>query len=63
MAKDGEKIASSVTVWHMSDERAATENVFTIPEYRRKKIGKATVVEALTYLKEKGYKKATLTCE
>lgn len=61
-AQDCGKIVSSVTVWHISDDRAATENVFTIPEYRRRKIGLATVAEALSYLKEKGYKMATLTC-
>lgn len=61
-AKDKEKIVSSVTVWHISDERAATENIFTIPEYRRKRIGIATVASALSYLKENGYKNASLTC-
>lgn len=61
-AQDCGKIVSSVTVWHISDDRAATENVFTIPEYRRRKIGLTTVVESLSYLKEKGYKMATLTC-
>ena len=61
-AQDSEEIVSSVTVWHISDDRAATENIFTIPEYRRKKIGLATVAKSLSYLKEKGYKIATLTC-
>ncbi|MGN0339077.1 MAG: GNAT family N-acetyltransferase [Lachnospira sp.] len=61
-AQDCEKIVSSVTVWHISDERAATENIFTIPEYRRNKIGLATVAKSLLYLKENGYKIATLTC-
>lgn len=57
-----EKIVSSVTTWHISDDRAATENIFTIPEYRRKKIGLATIAKSLSYLKENGYKIATLTC-
>lgn len=61
-AWDGERVVSSVTVWHISDDRAATENIFTIPEYRRKKIGTKTIGKALTYLKEQGYKLATLTC-
>lgn len=37
VAKDCEKIVSSVTIWRITEERAATENIFTIPEYRRKK--------------------------
>lgn len=61
-ARDCEKIVSSVTVWHISDERAATENIFTIPDYRRKKIGLTTVARSLSYLKECGYRMATLTC-
>lgn len=61
-AQDGKKVVSSVTVWHINDERAATENIFTIPEYRRKRIGIATVARSLSYLKECGYKVATLTC-
>lgn len=61
-AQEHEKIVSSVTVWHISDERAATENIFTIPKYRRKRIGLATVAKSLSYLKDKGYKTATLTC-
>ncbi|MGN1119684.1 MAG: GNAT family N-acetyltransferase, partial [Oscillospiraceae bacterium] len=61
-AQDCGKIVSSVIVWHISDERAATENIFTIPEYRRRKIGLATVSRSLEYLKQNGYKQATLTC-
>lgn len=61
-AKDNEKIVSSVTVWRISDERAATENIFTIPDHRRQKIGLATVAKSLSYLKENGYKLASLTC-
>ena len=34
-AQDCDKIVSSVTVWHINDDRAATENIFTIPEYRK----------------------------
>ncbi len=62
VAKDSETIVSSVTVWHISDERAATENIFTVPKYRRMGIGMATVATALQYLKDCGYKMASLTC-
>lgn len=58
----GGKIVSSVTVWHISDERAATENIFTIPEYRHQKMSSFTILKTLEYLKNEGYKIATLTC-
>lgn len=61
-AKDGEKVVSSTTVWSIQDGKSATENIFTIPEYRKQNIGRATLSYALQYLKEKGDTLATLTC-
>lgn len=55
VARNGKEVVSSVTVWRISDVRAATENIFTIPEYRRKKIGWKVVEKSLSYLKEQGY--------
>lgn len=57
----GGKVVSSCTVWTIGEGRYATENVFTIPEYRRRGIGSETLYAALRYLKEKGGKQATLT--
>lgn len=57
-----DEIVSSATIWHITDERAATENIFTIPKYRQKKIGTYMLVKTLIRLKEKGYKQATLSC-
>lgn len=62
VSRQQDRIVSSVTIWHISDERAATENIFTIPEFRRKGMGIYTISKSLKYLKEKGYKIATLTC-
>lgn len=62
VARSDGKIVSSVTTWHISDENAATENIFTIPEFRRRKVGSRIVTKSLSYLKENGYKLATLTC-
>lgn len=56
------KVVSSATVWHISNERAASENIFTIPECRRMKLGTYTIAKTLAYLKERGYKEATLSC-
>lgn len=63
-AMDGDKVVSSTTVWSIDKEirRSATENVFTIPEYRHQNIGRATLAYALQYLKDKGENIATLTC-
>lgn len=62
VAEDKDIVAASVTVWDIGDGRSATENVFTIPQYRRKNIGRATLSAALKFLKERGDKEATLTC-
>ncbi|WP_419715122.1 GNAT family N-acetyltransferase [Heyndrickxia oleronia] len=40
-------------------ERSATENIFVLPEWRRKGIAKAVITEALKFLKNKGKSEAT----
>lgn len=62
VAKDGDTIVSSTTIWKINDERYATENVFTIPDYRRKNIGRATLAYALQECRKRNAKIATLTC-
>lgn len=61
-AKDKGKVVSSVMTWSISEERSATENIFTIPEYRKKNIARATIARGLNDLKKDGFKIATLTC-
>lgn len=61
VAKDGDKVVSSVSIWSIGDGRSATENIFTIPEYRHKNIARETIVAALRYLKDLGETQATLT--
>ncbi len=61
-AKVDKKVVASVIVWNIAGGRSATENIFTIPEYRRRNIGKSTVATALTFLKKRGDQLATLTC-
>lgn len=61
VAKVGGKIVSSCTIWSIADGRWATENVFTIPEYRRKGIGREVLYTALQYIKQQNGNLGTLT--
>jgi GNAT superfamily N-acetyltransferase len=54
------EVAGSVMTWSLSDERGATENIFVLPEWRRKGVAKAVVTEALKHLRDNGKKEATL---
>lgn len=56
-------IVSAITLWKITDERSATENIFTIPEYRRKNIAKEIIATGLQDLKDAGKKIATLSME
>lgn len=60
-AIDNGKVVSSVTLWNIDEERSATENIFTIPEYRRKNIAREVIATGLQALKDKGGKIATLS--
>lgn len=59
-AFDGNKVVGSVMTWGLGDKRSATENIFVLPDYRRKGIAKAIITEALLFLKENGKTEATL---
>lgn len=61
VAKDQDRIISSCTIWKLDEGHFATENVFTVPEYRRRGIGQEMLFTVLRYLKDAGEKKATLT--
>lgn len=54
------EIIGSVMTWGLGEERSATENIFVVPEWRRKGIAIAFITEALKFLKDKGKKQATL---
>lgn len=60
-AKCRGQIVGSVSVWNISEERGATENIFVIPDYRRKNIARELIAAAFTELKERGLKVATLS--
>lgn len=54
------EVAGSVMTWSLGEERGATENIFVLPEWRRKGVAKAVVTQALKHLKDSGKKEATL---
>lgn len=55
--KDGEYV-SHCGLWYRGGETAYIEPVATVPEYRRKGLGKAVVYEALKRAKKQGAKRA-----
>ncbi|RIW34643.1 GNAT family N-acetyltransferase [Bacillus salacetis] len=57
---NGNDVAGSVMTWGLGEGRSATENIFVLPEWRRKGIAKAVITEALKFLKAKGKTEATL---
>lgn len=59
-AFSGDEFLGSVMTFSIGEERSATENIFVLPEWRRKGVAKAFITEALKYLKEKGKNMATL---
>lgn len=60
-ATKGTKVLSSCTIWNIDEGHYATENIFTVPEYRNKGLAKGIILTALAYLKEQGGNEATLT--
>jgi ribosomal protein S18 acetylase RimI-like enzyme len=62
-ASDNGKIVSSVTLWDIGQGRGATENIFTIPDYRRKNIAREIIAKGLQSLKDDGQKIATLSMD
>jgi len=60
-ATDNGKIVSAITLWDIGEGRSATENIFTIPDYRRKNIAREIIATGLQSLKDSGKKIATLS--
>ncbi len=55
-----DKVIGSAMTWMITDERNSTENIFVIPEWRKKGVARLVITEVLKYLKNKGKKMATL---
>lgn len=56
-----EEIASSVTVWDIDETISATENIFTVPEYRGKHYAYTLLTNVLNELFSAGKKKVRLS--
>lgn len=59
-AFSGDEFLGGVMTYLITEERSATENIFVLPEWRRKGVAKAFITEALNYLKKNGKTMATL---
>ena len=56
----GREVLSAVTLWPRRQKRAATEDIFCIPEYRRQHLTEELLDEAAGYLKEEGFRYAEM---
>lgn len=54
-------IVGAISVWNITNERAATENIFVLQPYRRKNIARELIATAFDELKKRGMKIATLS--
>ena len=52
-----------ISIWNIGEERGATENIFTIPEFRRKNIARELIATGFEDLKKRGLKLATLSLD
>lgn len=60
-AYDGEQIVGGISIWNIGEDRGATENIFTIPEYRKRNIASELIATAFEELKARDLKYATLS--
>lgn len=55
------KTVGGVSVWDTGEDGGATENIFTVPEFRRKNIARELIATAFEELASRGKKEATLS--
>lgn len=55
------KLIGAISIWNITEDRAATENLFVIESFRHKNIARALLATAVDELKERGAKIATLS--
>lgn len=60
-AKSGGQVVGAVSIWEIGEGRGATENIFVVPQYRRKNVARALISTAFETLKDRGMKLATLS--
>lgn len=57
----GGKTVGGISVWNIGEKHCATENIFTIPEFRKKGIASELIATAFEEIKNRGATKATLS--
>lgn len=57
----GKRVIAALTLWSVTDKRAATENIFCAKDYRRRGITSCLINYACKKLREQGYEEASLT--
>lgn len=60
-AYDGNQIVGGISIWNIGEDRGVTENIFTIPKYRRKNIASELISTSFEELKARNLKCATLS--
>ena len=58
--EDGDRLVSCASMWKITDERAAIENIMCVPDYRRRGLARAVILHTLSEIRAAGYKLATL---
>lgn len=56
-----DEIIGAISIWNLSEERAATENIFVVPSHRRQNIARELISTAFDILKAINIKIATLS--
>ena len=54
-------MVGAISVWNITEQRAATENIFVIPSFRRKNIARELIATAFDELKRRDKDIATLS--
>lgn len=55
------EFVGAISVWNITDKRAATENIFVVPSFRRKNLARELIAAAFDELKGRGMEIATLS--
>jgi ribosomal protein S18 acetylase RimI-like enzyme len=55
------EVVGAISIWNITDKRAATENIFVVPTHRRKNIARELIATAFDELKSRGMEIATLS--
>ena len=61
VASCNSEVIGAISVWNITDKRAATENIFVISSFRRKNIARELIATAFDELKGRGMEIATLS--